>query len=133
MSTSILLTTMFLALLPISELRGALPYAYFNGVPLVQSYLLSVGCNALVAPVLFVFLSSAHRLFYRLRWYAALFDASVVRARGKIEKKVERFGYLGVMLFVAIPLPITGAYTGTSVHGSSAWTGSVPVLRLSEE
>lgn len=113
MSPSLTITTIILALLPISELRGALPYAYFNGVPIAQAYLLSVGCNALVAPLLYLFLSTFHRLFYRLRWYRQLFDRTVERARHKLEEKVERYGYLGVMLFVAVPLPITGAYTGT--------------------
>ncbi len=113
MSDSIILTTVFLSFLPISELRGALPYAYFNDIPLVQSYLISVGCNALVAPVLYLFLSSVHKLFYHLHWYKKLFDRRVEHARIKLEKNVQRYGYLGVMLFVAIPLPFTGAYTGT--------------------
>lgn len=111
--TSIRVSTVLLALLPISELRGALPFAYFNDIPLVEAYLIAVGANALVAPLLYLFLSSAHKVFYTFSWYARLFDSSVKRARGKLEGKVERFGYIGVMLFVAIPLPITGAYTGT--------------------
>lgn len=113
MDTSVVLTTILLAFLPISELRGALPYAYFNEMPLWESYLISVSCNALVAPILYLFLSSLHKLLYRIAWYKFLFDKSVERSRNKLEEKVARYGYLGVMLFVAIPLPVTGAYTGT--------------------
>lgn len=113
MSENIILHTIALALLPISELRGALPYAYFNGLSLPVSYLLAVGTNALVSPLVFVFLSSLHKLFYHIGIYRKIFDHTVRRARYKLEKKVKRFGYFGVMIFVGIPFPITGAYTGT--------------------
>jgi uncharacterized membrane protein len=42
-----------------------------------------------------------------------LFDRIVERSRRKVHAKVEKYGYAGLILFVAIPLPITGAYTGT--------------------
>ena len=48
-----------------------------------------------------------------MSWYRKLFERIIERSRKKIHNRVERFGYLGLMLFVAIPLPITGAYTGT--------------------
>ncbi len=113
MESSTILTTILFSFLPIAELRGGLPYGYFNGMPIWMAYLISVGCNACVAPLLYIFLSSFHKLFYKLGWYARLFDRFVDRARLKLESKVHKYGYLGVMFFVAIPLPITGAYTGT--------------------
>jgi len=111
--TEVLLTMIGLSILPISELRGAIPYAYFRGVPLPEAYIICVTANAFVSPLVYIFLSSVHKLFYRFRWYRTLFEKTVDRARKKIEKKVEKYEYIGVMLFVAIPLPITGAYTGT--------------------
>jgi uncharacterized membrane protein len=113
MSASVILTTLFLSLLPISELRGAIPYAYFNGVPLAAAYGAAVIANALVAPLVFLFLDTLHLLFYRIGIYRSIFERTVSRARRKLEPKVARFGYIGVMLFIAVPLPITGAYTGT--------------------
>ncbi len=113
MKASYLLTTIFLSLLPISELRGAIPYAFFNGIPLLAAYAIAVGANALVAPLVFFFLDTFHLLFYRWGIYRNIFDRTVSRARRKMEPKIARFGYLGVMFFVAVPLPITGAYTGT--------------------
>ncbi|MCF7945439.1 MAG: small multi-drug export protein [Spirochaetia bacterium] len=113
MELHVLLKMLFLSVLPISELRGAIPYAYFKGVPLFEAYLICVAANALVAPLVYIFLSSAHHLFYKMGWYRTLFHKTVERARMKIETKVRKYEYLGVMLFVAIPLPITGAYTGT--------------------
>ncbi len=45
--------------------------------------------------------------------YQKLFDAFMAHTKKKAQKNVERWGYWGVMIFVAIPLPVTGAYTGT--------------------
>ena len=102
-----------LALLPISELRGAIPYSLAHEVPVGVAFLYCVALNALVGPLVHLFLSTVHRLLARMRWYMRLFDRIVARARHKVEQKVSRYGYLGLVLFVAIPLPITGAYTGT--------------------
>lgn len=113
MTTALFFQTILFALIPIFELRGALPYAYFNGSTILEAYTVSVLSNALVAPILYLFLSTAHKLFYHWKWYKNLFDRSVLHARKKLETKITKFGYLGVMLFIAIPLPITGAYTGT--------------------
>ncbi len=49
----------------------------------------------------------------KLTLYRKTFDYFLERTRKKVGPKVERYGYLGLTLFVAIPLPITGAYTGT--------------------
>ncbi|TAH50122.1 MAG: ligand-binding protein SH3 [Treponema sp.] len=105
--------TVFLSFLPISELRGAIPYAVANGIPLPAAAAIAFACNALVAPVAFIFLETFHKLFYRLGWYRSLFDHVVERTRSKVHASVEKYGYWGLMLFVAIPLPVTGAWTGT--------------------
>lgn len=102
-----------LSLLPISELRGAIPFALTKGMPLAIAYVYCVFLNALVGPLVFIFLSTLHKLFCLMSWYRKVFDAIVIRARKKITDKVEKYGYWGVVLFVSIPLPITGAYTGT--------------------
>lgn len=113
MNLELALKTILFSFIPIFELRGALPYAYFNEASLLASYLVAVGANALVAPVLYLFLDSIHTLVYHWNFYRRIFDATVRRARHKLEPKIKRFGYFGVMLFIAVPLPITGAYTGT--------------------
>lgn len=111
--TITVLLTIVLSLLPISELRGAIPYAYFNGMSLPISFIISTVANALVAPLGFLFLNTLHKWFYHIGLYKRFFDKTVARARVKIEEKITKYGYLGLMLFVAIPLPVTGAWTGT--------------------
>ena len=109
-----LLGTILLGLAPISELRGAIPFAYLRGYPLWEAILLGAGANLLVSPLVYLFLTYVHKFLYVWwRFYARIFDHTVVRARTKLGPKVERFGIWGVMFFVGIPLPITGAWTGT--------------------
>lgn len=103
----------FLSFLPISELRGGLPFALLNGMSWPLAYFYCVTCNALVAPLCWIFLSTFHKLFLRMKWYEKFFNRFVERARAKVHGGVERFGLWGIALFVAIPLPITGAWTGT--------------------
>lgn len=108
-----------LALLPISELRGAIPFALAHGVPWYIAFPFAAALNALVAPLCWLFLSTLHRLFMKLAekkffaWYKTFFNSFVERARKKLQKDVEKWGWLGIAIFVAIPLPLTGAWTGT--------------------
>jgi uncharacterized membrane protein len=115
----ILSITAFLSFLPISELRGAIPFAIANGIPWYWAYLFAVVLNALVAPVCWIFLATIHKLLYvesedkDFRWYKSFFNHFVEKARNKLSEKLEKWGWLGIAVFVAIPLPITGAWTGT--------------------
>lgn len=112
MDLTTIITTIFLAFLPISELRGAIPYAASRGMPLPGAFALAVACNVLVAPLAFLFLTTIHKLLYRWAFYARLFDRFVERVRAKVSGKVEKYGYWGLLAFVAVPLPVTGAWTG---------------------
>lgn len=105
--------TALLALLPISELRGAIPYAAVRGMNLVEAAVLGTLVNALVPFIVYGFLSTLHKLFYRIGFYRRFFDRFVGKARAKVHKSVEKYGYWGLLVFVAIPLPVTGAWTGT--------------------
>ncbi|MCX7025506.1 MAG: small multi-drug export protein, partial [Spirochaetes bacterium] len=49
----------------------------------------------------------------RWKFYRSVFDRFVLRAREKVGGKVEKYGYWGIFVFVALPLPFTGAWTGT--------------------
>lgn len=132
--------TALLAFLPLSELRGAIPFAIAQGFPWYAAYIFAAGVNALAAPCCWFFLSTVHGQLLRLserrgssaaalrlcvslcRQYRAFFDGFVARARKKLQGPVERWGWLGVALFVAVPLPITGAWTGTL----GAWVLGLP-------
>lgn len=112
MEISVIFWTALLAILPISELRGAIPYALYHGMGIVPAFFLCVGVNALVSPLLLVFLSTIHKLLSRWKPYSRAFERIVERARRKVHEPVEKYGYWGLAVFVAIPLPLTGAWTG---------------------
>lgn len=111
--TGIYLMTILLGIVPVSELRGAIPYAYFNGVPLWLAAVIGILSNALVPFIGFLFLGTLHKLLDKWGAYHRLFEKTVAKARTKVGEKVRKYGLWGLMVFVAIPLPITGAWTGT--------------------
>lgn len=113
MDPNTLFMAALLSLTPISELRGAIPFAVIRGMDLFSAALWCAAWNASVPLIAYIFLATAHKLFYRLGWYARLFDRTVERARQKIHPQVEKFGIIGILVFVAIPFPLTGAWTGT--------------------
>jgi uncharacterized membrane protein len=90
-----------------------------NGIPWYTAYPFAAVLNALVAPACWIFLSTVHRALLKLAekpfwaWYRRLFDRFIERARKKLKTGMERWGWLGVAAFVAIPFPLTGAWTGT--------------------
>lgn len=110
---TVLLITALLSFMPISELRGAIPFAIANGIPWYLAAPFAVVLNILVAPVCWIFLATVHKLFYKLGWYRNWFDRFIEKARNKLHAGVEKWGWLGISIFVAIPLPMTGAWTGT--------------------
>jgi uncharacterized membrane protein len=112
LQSSTLIAAALLCLTPISELRGGLPFALARGMPLPEAYLLCVGVNALVGPLVYLFFSSVHRLLVGWPAYRRFFDRVIERARRRVHDRIARFGILGLILFVGIPLPFTGAYTG---------------------
>lgn len=109
-----ILTIIVLSMLPIFELRGGIPFgiAVTNLSPLAV-YLLAVIANILVIPIVFLFLDYLHHRLMLIQIYAKIFGKFIERTKHKAHGHISKYGYLGLMLFVAIPLPITGAYTGT--------------------
>lgn len=118
----ILLKSVILSILPIAELRGGIPYAIANGMPILWSYFICVIANILVFPIVYLFLEFLHPIFLKIKLYQSLFDKIVVSTRKKIEQKIKKYGFWGIMIFVMIPLPITGAYTGSF----AAWLFDIP-------
>jgi uncharacterized membrane protein len=111
-SPDVALVSILLSLLPIAELRGGIPYAMARGANPLVAFAVCVAANALVGPLVYAFLATIHRLLARWSGYRNLFERLVERSRARIRPQVERWGYVGIALFVAIPLPFTGAYTG---------------------
>jgi uncharacterized membrane protein len=97
--------------LPISELRGAIPLALYYGFSLGKAFWLSVLGNVIfIVPALFLFEPVSTRL-RKFRLWARFFDWLFERTK-KNADTVQKYEALGLAIFVAIPLPMTGAWSG---------------------
>jgi len=119
---SILFYAILLSILPIAELRGGIPYALANNINPFVAYFVCVGANILAFPIVFFFLEFLHPLFLKIDFYKNLFDKFVIKTREKLNDKIKKYGFWGLMIFVMIPLPVTGAYTGSF----AAWLFNIP-------
>lgn len=107
-----------LSLSPISELRGGIIYAIASGINPLVSFFVCVMANMLISPALFFFLSTLHLSLYKMKTYQMLFDRYIKSLDRKVrayEKRHEVWGYLALTFFVAVPLPFTGAWTGSFI------------------
>jgi len=111
---SVILNEIILSILPISELRGGIPYAIGFGLNPILAYLFGVLGNFLVIPICFFFLDYLHKYFLKVKIYSKIFNKYICINRKKLEKYVgSKTEFWALVLIVAIPLPFTGAYTGS--------------------
>lgn len=108
------LTIFLFAMTPIFELRGSIPVGKFVfNLPFFQTFLLSVLGNIVPAIPILLLLNPVSKF---LRAHSVLadrfFEWLFARTRLRTEKKIEKYGAFGLIFFVAIPLPVTGAWTG---------------------
>jgi len=108
-----ILKTIILSIAPVSELRGGIPYALYSGMDPFGAFFIAVIANILIVPFIFLFLDYLHNYFLKIELYRRSFDKFINRTRRKTHDLIERYGYIGLAIFVAIPLPATGAWTGT--------------------
>jgi uncharacterized membrane protein len=107
------LIVIIISALPVLELRGALPVAInILHIPWYWSFLLVVIGNLLPVPFLLLFLDSVAKVISRFESGEKLVDWLFQRTR-KRSRIIERYERIGLILFVAIPLPFTGAWTGS--------------------
>ena len=109
------LTTFFIAMVPVIELRGAIPWGVINGFTVWQAFALSVVGNLVPIPILILF---TRKVFEWLRKLSKTLNKFVCKLEAKADEKkelVEKFEFWGLMILVAIPLPGTGAWTGALV------------------
>lgn len=104
--------TLLVSMIPIVELRGGIPFGVALGLPYEEAFVAAVIGNIIPAPFILVYI---RRIFQWMRQRLPRLDGMVDALERKAHlkgKKVNRYKYLGLMLFVGIPLPGTGAWTG---------------------
>ncbi len=103
-----------ISMVPIVELRGAIPIAAALGLDPIVSYIIAIIGNILPVPFILWFITPFCNLLKKtklFRWFPEWLERKVQ----KNEAKVTKYKNLGLFLFVAIPLPGTGAWTGALV------------------
>ena len=126
------LCVFFCSMLPIIELRGAIPMAFAFSLPWWQAYLISVLGNLLPVPFILLLINVV------IKWMSEskikFFNKISNFLLEKVEKnraKIEKYSFWGLCLFVAIPLPATGAWTGSlvaAVIGMKPWKAFLSAL-----
>ncbi|MDD6215275.1 MAG: small multi-drug export protein [Roseburia sp.] len=106
----------FISMVPLIELRGAIPYSQIFGLPIVPSFIICIIGNMVPIPIIYLFARKV------LIWGA---DKPVIgkfftfclekgeKGGKKLQAKAGRGLFLALLLFVGIPVPGTGAWTGT--------------------
>lgn len=104
-----------MAMVPVVELRGAIPYGVIAGLSVPAAFIISVIGNLVPIPFLVVF---TRKVFEWLRTKSEWLDSVVRKLEAKADSKkevVQKYEFWGLVLLVAIPLPGTGAWTGALV------------------
>lgn len=105
----------FIAASPIVELRGAIPDAITRlDIQWPLAFLVAYAGNLLPVPFLLLFLDPVSRLVCRVGIFRKILEWIFERSRRRGDI-VEKYGSIGLVLFVAVPLPVTGAWTGSLV------------------
>lgn len=112
MISDIIFTILF-SLSPLGEARIGIPFGILNGLPVVLAFLLGVGANLLVYPMIIGLVKAFNKKMWHYRFYKKQTVQLSRRAKNIVGNKIRKYGFWGLMIFVMIPLPVTGAYIGT--------------------
>lgn len=107
-----ILWTALLAMAPVSELRGAIPYGLAHDIPLGLLLPLCIAANLLPVPFIILFLRKILAWMQRLGGRARALADWLIGRGFKKSMLIKKYETLGLFLLVAIPLPGTGAWTG---------------------
>ena len=110
-----IVTTFLISMVPVIELRGAVPVGYGSGLNIWVAVLVAIIGNLLPVPFIIIFI---RRIFAFLRRIMPKFDGFITRLEKRAENKsdvVKKYSFWGLFILVAIPLPGTGAWTGALV------------------
>ena len=109
------LFTTLVSMVPVIELRGGIPFGMAQGLEPVAAFFASIIGNMIPVPFIVVYI---RRIFHWMRRHMPRLNHLVDKLEEKAHLKgatVTKYKYLGLCIFVAIPLPGTGAWTGALV------------------
>ena len=103
-------------MVPFIELRGAIPIGAVAGIPWYINYPVCIVANMIPVPIILLFVSAVLKWMYEsnLGFFKKV-AGFVYEKADKHKSKIEKGGFLGLLLFVGIPIPGTGAWTGALI------------------
>jgi len=104
----------FCSMVPLLELRGAIPIGAALGLPWIANFLLSIAGNMLPVPFILLFIRKILAWMHTTKHFHKIAEWLEKKAHSKSDQ-VMRYASLGLALFVGIPLPGTGAWTGALI------------------
>lgn len=105
-----------ISMVPLIELRGAVPYSIKMGLPTLQAYIVCIVGNMLPVPIIFLFARRVLEWGKDKKYIGKFFTFCLEKGHKggeKLKAKAGRGLFVALLLFVGIPLPGTGAWTGT--------------------
>lgn len=109
-----LIWTFLISISPVGEARAGIPYAITVGkIPVWLALVVGLAANLLVFPLFYSIIRYSNKVLWRRRFYKKSSVYLSRRAKKKVGGSINKYGIWGLMVFVMIPLPVTGAYIGT--------------------
>ena len=102
-----------LSMSPLGEHKVGIPLALYQyEIEPLYAWLICTGANLFSPPIIWFFLKNINQRLIRFDFYRKhAFDLARYSKR-KLGNSVDRYGFWGIMIFIMIPLPMTGSYTG---------------------
>ncbi len=102
-----------LTLTPFLELRASIPYGIFStNLHWGWIFMVCVLVNIILAPIAYYIFLELIQLFRKIKVVDYCYRKSVIRTQRKVHKHVEKYGVFGLAIFIGIPLPGSGVYSG---------------------
>ena len=99
--------------LPFLELRASIPYGILStDLHWSVVFLICAAANIILGPIIYITLDKFIHLFLKIKWINKIYNYYVIKTQKKIHKYVDKYGEIGVALFIGIPLPGSGTYSG---------------------
>lgn len=113
MTVNVIVWVILLTFTPTLELRASIPYAILvEEWPAATAAVVAILANTALAPLVWAFVHRIMPFFLKVGWIERIYVRIVERNVARLQPKVDKYGVLGLALFIGVPLPGTGVYSG---------------------
>ena len=111
-----ILLLILITLIPALELRASIPFGILTtNIHWTTIFIICVITNIILGPVVYIVLGKFIHIFLKIKIFNRYYSKHIERTQKKIQPAVEKYGILGLAVFIGIPLPGSGSYTGAVI------------------